>query len=100
MHKAAFGGHLKVIKFLSLMFGTRVHEKDSYGYNMLHWAAQEGHCEVARYLIEELKIDPQDRDKVCVCACMWWHRRRRVQSAGCACANCSYDMFSSYSVTV
>ena len=65
MHMAAHGGHLEVIKFLSPMFGVRVHETDSDGYSMLHLSAQEGHCEVARYLIEELKMDPQDRDKVC-----------------------------------
>ena len=65
MHKAAAGGQLEVIKFLSPMFGARVHEKDSYGFTMLHLAAQMGHCEVARYLIEELKMNPQDRDKVC-----------------------------------
>ena len=65
MHMAAQGGHLEMIKFLSPMFGTRVHEKDNDGLAMLHWAAQEGHCEVARYLIEELQMDPQDRDKVC-----------------------------------
>ena len=66
MHMAAVGGHLDVIKFLSPMFGARVHEKtDENFYTMLHWAAQKGHCEVARYLIEELKMDPQDRDKVC-----------------------------------
>ena len=65
MHMAAAGGQLEVIKFLSPVFGARVHEKDSYGFTMLHWAAQEGHCEVARYLIEELKMDPQDKDKVC-----------------------------------
>ena len=65
MHKATECGHLEMIKFLSPMFGTRVHEKDNDGLAMLHWAAQEGHCEVARYLIEELQMDPQDRDKVC-----------------------------------
>ena len=65
MHKAAVGGHLEVIKFLSLKFGARVHEKDRGEYTMLHWAAQRGHCEVARYLIKELKMNPQDRDKVC-----------------------------------
>ena len=65
MHMAAAGGQLEVIKFLSPMFGARVHEKTIEGsYTMLHWAAQEGHCEVARYLIEELKMNPQDRDKV------------------------------------
>ena len=65
MHMAADGGQLEVIKFLSPKFGARVHEKDSYGRTMLHFAAQKGHCEVARYLIEELKMDPQDRSKVC-----------------------------------
>ena len=66
MHKAAEGGQLEVVKFLSPMFGARGHEKTTEGsYTMLHCAAQVGHCEVARYLIEELKMDPQDRDKVC-----------------------------------
>ena len=65
MHMAAAGGHLEVIKFLSPKFGARVHEKDNNWYTVLHWAALRGHCEMARYLIEELKMDPQDRDKVC-----------------------------------
>ena len=65
MHMAAQGGHLEMIKFLCCKFGARVHEKDSYGYTMLHWAAQKGHCEVAHYLIKKQKMDPQDRDKVC-----------------------------------
>ena len=64
MHKAAAGGHLDVIKFLLPMFGARVHEKDADCYTMLHWAAQNGHCQVARYLIETLNMDLQDRDKV------------------------------------
>ena len=62
MHKAAEGGQLEMIKFL---FQTMVHEKDSIGCTMLHWAAEMGHCDVVRYLIKELKMDPQDRDKVC-----------------------------------
>ena len=62
MHVAAQGGHLEVIKFLSRKFGARVHEKDNDGLTILHWAA---HCEVARYLIKEMMVDPQDRDKVC-----------------------------------
>ena len=65
MHKAAAGGSLDVIKFLAPLFGARVHEKDADSYTMLHWAAQNGHCQVARYFITELKLDPQDRDKVC-----------------------------------
>ena len=65
MHLAAAGGHLEVIKFLSPMFRARVDEKDSYGHTILHVAANEGGCEVARYLIEDLKMNPQDRDEVC-----------------------------------
>ena len=65
MHMAAEGGRLEAIQFLSAMFGDRVHEKEKDFYTPLHFAAQGGHCEVARYLIMELKMDPQDRDKVC-----------------------------------
>ena len=65
MHKAALGGSLDVIKFLVPLFGARVHEKTNSSYTMLHWAAQCGHFQVSRYLITELKLDPQDRDKVC-----------------------------------
>ena len=72
MHKAAAGGSLDVIKLLAPLFRARVHDKTNTSYTMLHWAAQCGHCQVARYLITELKLDPQDRDKVCgvpgVCA--------------------------------
>ena len=65
MHKAAQGGSLDVINFLLTLFGARVHEKTNNSSNMLHCAAQKGHYQVARYLITELKLDPQDRDKVC-----------------------------------
>ena len=64
MHKVAQGGHIEVIKFLLPLFGTRVHEKDNNSLTMLHWAAHCGHCQVARYLIDEVHMDPQDRDKV------------------------------------
>ena len=64
MHKAAEGGHIEVIKFLLPLFGERVHVKTNDSYSMLHFAAEYGHCQVARYLIDELQMDPQDRDKV------------------------------------
>ena len=64
MHKAAEGGHIEVIRFLLPLFGERVHEKTNDSLTMLHFAAQLGHCQVARYLIEEAHMDPQDRDKV------------------------------------
>ena len=53
-----------MIKFLSPKFGAKVHDKDGNGGTMLHWAANMGHCDVARYAIEDLKLNPQDRDKV------------------------------------
>ena len=64
MHLAAAGGHIEVIKFLLPLFGERVHEKTNESYTMLHLAANWGHGQVARYLIEEVHMDPQDRDKV------------------------------------
>ena len=66
MHKAAEGGHIEVIKYLTPMFGARVHEKDSSACTILHLAAYNGHCKVARYLVEILNIDLQDRDEVCI----------------------------------
>ena len=65
MHKAAEGGELEMIKFLSQSFATKVRVGDSRGFTVLHWATARGHCEVARYLIEEVKMDPQERTKVC-----------------------------------
>ena len=64
MHMAAEGGHIEVIKFLLPLFGERVHEKTNISSTMLHFAAQRGHCQVARYLIDEVHLNPQDRDKV------------------------------------
>ena len=69
MHAAAEGGQLEMIKFLCPKFKDKIHDKDVYGYTVLHSAAQEGKCAVAQYLIEELNLDPQDRDKVCICVC-------------------------------
>ena len=58
------GGKLDIIKFLSPRFGARVHDKDGDDWTILHWAADQGHCDVARYVIEDLKLNPQDRTKV------------------------------------
>ena len=65
MHGAAAGGHIEVIKFLLPLFGERVREKTNDSFTILHWAAQEGHCQVGCFLIEEVHMDPQDRDEVC-----------------------------------
>ena len=68
MHRAAQGGHLEVIMFLSQPLGAKVSDRDNNDNTILHWTAYAVHFEVARYLIKELKMDPQDRDKVCVVA--------------------------------
>ena len=66
MHCAAEGGHIEIIKFLLPLFGAlKVYEKDRNACSMLHWAAHMGHCQVARYLIDELHMNPQDRNMVC-----------------------------------
>ena len=64
MHGAAEGGHIEVIKFLLPLFGERVHEKANNSCTMLHYAAEMGHCQIACYLIDEVHLDPQARDKV------------------------------------
>ena len=53
-----------MVKFLSPRFGAKVHDKDGDDRTVLHWAANKCHCDVARYVIEDLKLSPQDRDKV------------------------------------
>ena len=71
MHAAAEGGQLEMIKFLCPKFKDKIHDKNVCGHTVLHRAAQEGKCAVAHYFIEELNLDPQDRDKVCVSVCMY-----------------------------
>ena len=53
-----------MIKFLSPRFGTRVQNKDRDDWTVLHCAANKDHCDVARYAIKDLKLNPQDRTKV------------------------------------
>ena len=53
-----------MIKFLAHRFGAKVHDKDESDWTMLHFSALDGHCDVARYVIEDLKLNPQDRIKV------------------------------------
>ena len=46
---AAYGDLGKIKKLLN--FGIDVNTRDEGGYTMLHWATQEGHLEVIRFLI-------------------------------------------------
>ena len=43
-----------------------LHETDKSGYNMLHFAAQGGHADVVKLVVEHYKLDPAARDKVSV----------------------------------
>ena len=42
------------------------HETTKKGYNMLHFAAQEGHADVVRLVIDKYKLDSTARDAVSV----------------------------------
>ena len=42
------------------------HSTDNNGFTMLHVAAQYGHAEVVQLAIDEYKLDPTARTKVCV----------------------------------
>ena len=43
-----------------------LHETDQDGSNMLHVAAQEGHADVVRLVIDEYKLDSTARNMVSV----------------------------------
>ena len=43
-----------------------LHSTDDHRYNMVHWAAQEGHTGVVKLVVEDYKLDPAARDKVSV----------------------------------
>ena len=43
-----------------------LHETDNLGYNMLHFAAEGGHADVVRLVIDVYKLDSTAPDKVSV----------------------------------
>ena len=43
-----------------------LHETERNGYNMLHFAAQEGHADVVKLVVGDYSLDPAARDKVSV----------------------------------
>ena len=42
-----------------------LHSSGNDGYTMIHCAAQYGHSEVVRLVLDEYNLDPTARDKVC-----------------------------------
>ena len=64
LHLAARGGHVSTIRYLVPRIESLLHSTDAEGYYMVHWAAEEGHTEVVRVVIDDYKLDPTARDKV------------------------------------
>ena len=56
-----------MIKYLAPRIESMLHSTDDHGYNMVTWAAQEGHADVVKLVVEQYNLDPAARDKVSVC---------------------------------
>ena len=55
-----------MIKYLAPRIESMLHSTDVHGYNMVHWAAKEGHADVVKLVVEHYKLDSAARDKVSV----------------------------------
>ena len=60
------GGHVDTIKYLAPRMESMLHSTDDYGYNMVTWAAQKGHADMVKLVVEQYNLDPAARDKVSV----------------------------------
>ena len=59
-------GHVNTIHYLAPKMESLLHSTTNLGFTMIHWAAQEGHTEVVRLVLDEYHLDPTTRDKVSV----------------------------------
>ena len=66
LHLAAAVGHVSTIQYMAPKMESLHHSTDNDGFTMLHVAAQYGHAEVVQLAIDEYKLDPTARTKVCV----------------------------------
>ena len=55
-----------MIKYLAPRMESLLHSTTDHGYNMVNWAAQEGHADVVKLVVEQYNLDPAARDKVSV----------------------------------
>jgi len=62
LHDAVSAGRTQEVRELIRAGPELVNERDRFGRTPLHWAAQEGHAEIAEYLIAEgARIDVKDK---------------------------------------
>ena len=66
MHLAAGGGHISTILYLAPKMESLLHSPDDDGYTMAHWAAEGGHADVVKLVVEQYMLDPAARDMVSV----------------------------------
>ena len=64
LHLAAIHGHIKTIHYLVPKMEALLHSTDHDGWTMHHFAAEKGHAEVVRVLLEDYKLDVTAHDKV------------------------------------
>ena len=65
LHLAARRGHVSTIRYLVPRIESLLHSTDAKGYTVLHVAAEEGRTEVVRVVVDDYKLYPTARDKVC-----------------------------------
>ena len=58
------GGHVNTIRYLAPKLESLLHSSDNGGKTMIHWAAQYGHADVVRLVIDQFDLDPTVCDKV------------------------------------
>ena len=64
LHLAAWCGHVSTFRYLANKMESLLHSTDHQGNTLLHLAAQEGHGNVVKLLLEEYSFDPNVHDKV------------------------------------
>ena len=58
------GGHVNTIQYLAPKMESLLHSTTNGGRTMIHWAAQKGHADVVRLVIDQFKLDPTVCDEV------------------------------------
>ena len=83
LHWAAKDGRVSTIQYLAPKMQSLLNSTDNLKFTVLHCAAQGGHAEVVQLLINEYKLNPTARTKVCGHTCRCLARSSRA-SGGCA----------------